>query len=104
MRPLRRPIALASAAILAGTLAGCSSPSTEAEPECLPPQCVVIDPAEPILIGSLLNIDDPISRDTAAIVAMSIDYLDGEFDGLNGQLLNRPVELISELEACSAST
>lgn len=104
MRSLRRPIALASAAIIAGTLAGCSSPSTEAEPECLPPQCVVIEPAEPILIGSLLNIDDPIGRDTAAIVAMSIDYLDGEFDGLNGRLLNRPVELISELEACSADS
>ena len=92
MRSLRHPITLASAAILAATLAGCSSPSTEAEPDCLPPSCVVIEPAEPIHIGSLLNTDDPIGRDTAAIVAMTIDYLDGEFDGLNGQLLNRPVE------------
>ena len=104
MRSLCRPIALATAAILAGTLAGCSSPSTETEPECLPPSCVVIEPAEPIHIGSLLNTDDPIGRDTAAIVAMTIDYLDGEFDGLNGQLLNRPVELISEQEACSADS
>lgn len=104
MRRTRGPVALASLALISGALAGCSGPSADAAPDCLPPACVVIEPAEPIHIGSLLNINDPVGRDTAAIVAMSIDYLDGEFDGLNGRLLGRPVELVSEQEACTAES
>jgi branched-chain amino acid transport system substrate-binding protein len=67
--------------------------------------CVEIASGDPINIGTLLVIsgaDSTLGQDSQNGVRLAVDYLDGEFDGTDGTLLDHPVTLTNEDELCSA--
>src|SRR5713226_237044 len=66
--------------------------------------CVTVASGAPIKIGTLLSI----SGDTAALgddsnagVALAIDYLDGKFDGVNGQIDGHDIQVQKEDDLCA---
>jgi branched-chain amino acid transport system substrate-binding protein len=67
--------------------------------------CVEIAEGDPINIGTLLVIsgaDATLGQDSQNGVRLAVDYMDGEFDGTDGTLLDHPVQLTNEDELCSA--
>jgi branched-chain amino acid transport system substrate-binding protein len=57
---------------------------------------------QPLYLGTLLFESDPIGLDVARSIRLAIDYLDGSFDGIPGQLLGHDVSLVAEDDGCSA--
>lgn len=85
-------------------------PSTEpagAPEECAadPMGCVEIAAGDPIKIGSLMVITGPDSSlglDSQYGVELALDYADGAFDDVNGQIKGHDVVLVPEDDGCSA--
>lgn len=90
-------------------LAACGSGSNvESEPlpeECVREEgrCIEVGIGEPIYLGALLSLDRDSGRDALASVRLAIDYLDGTFDGIDGDLLGHRVALVEEDDGCSAA-
>lgn len=89
----------------------CSSGSSSASggggaADCnTPPGCVTVDAGAPIEIGTLLattGATKNLGLDSLYGVELAVDYLDGTFDGTDGQLDGHPVKLVNETDGCSA--
>lgn len=93
---------LALAALLAGGLTGCGETQPDSSaPDCPPEECVIVGVGQPIYLGLLLNDDSASGQDTEDTVRLGIDYLDGEFDGVDGQLYGHSVVLVESPEDCT---
>ena len=67
--------------------------------------CVEVGAGEAIQLGTLLAIEGDtasLGQDSQNGVRLAVDYLDGAFDGTDGQLLGHSVELVNENDGCSA--
>jgi branched-chain amino acid transport system substrate-binding protein len=67
--------------------------------------CVAVAPGDPIKIGSLLVTTGPNSSlglDSQYGVELALDYADGAFDDVNGQIQGHDVALVAEDDGCSA--
>jgi branched-chain amino acid transport system substrate-binding protein len=106
MMPVARAIASCLAAVAACiALSSCGSDVAVApDPACDadPANCVIVGIGEPIYLGSLLFMGDPVGADTRNTIALALDYLDGAFDGRNGKVLGHPVDVVAETENCTA--
>ncbi len=79
----------------------------EGDPCGDPYGCVELHVGEPIELGALLWLDQDsccIGLDSQVSVRLAIDYLDGSFDGKDGQLLGHDVVLLSEDDGCNAES
>ncbi len=83
-----------------------SSGATGSAVDCTTaPGCVTVASGAPIEIGTLLATTGPnknLGLDSLYGVELAIDYLDGSFDGTNGQILGHDVKLVNESDGCSA--
>lgn len=107
MNALRRVAALGCMVVVGGVLAACGggSPVREVGPEpCdrADEDCIEVGIGEPIFLGTLLSSDRASGQDALASVRLAIDYLDGQFDGIDGTLLGHRIALIEENDGCSA--
>jgi len=68
-----------------------------------PPECIEIGIGEPVRVGVLawLSGDSSAGRDALLGSELAIDYLDGRFDGIDGQLLGHNVVLSVADEGCT---
>ncbi len=101
---MRTLAAIAAVAAMAVGAAGCGGDQAVApDPDCQarPGNCVTIGIGEPIPIGTLLFMDDASGADTRNTVTLALDYLDGEFDAREGQVLGHRVEVLDEVEDCT---
>ncbi|MFM7718903.1 MAG: branched-chain amino acid ABC transporter substrate-binding protein [Actinomycetota bacterium] len=67
--------------------------------------CVEVGAGESIQLGTLLAISGGaafLGTDSQNGVRLAVDYLDGAFDGTDGQLLGHAIELVNEDDGCSA--
>ncbi|MFM8944663.1 MAG: branched-chain amino acid ABC transporter substrate-binding protein [Actinomycetota bacterium] len=67
--------------------------------------CVQIAAGAPIQLGTLQAISGDVAslgQDQVNGVILAVDYLDGAFDGVGGQLLGHDIELQGEDDLCSA--
>lgn len=67
--------------------------------------CVTVASGEPIKLGSLLSISGDtkaLGDDSNAGIELALDYLDGNFDGEQGQIAGHDVDLVKEDDGCSA--
>jgi branched-chain amino acid transport system substrate-binding protein len=65
--------------------------------------CVVYEKGAPIKIATLLAItgdNKNLGLDSQHGAQLAADYLDGNFDGKNGQLLGHEVQLVNEDDGC----
>lgn len=104
---MRRLLGLGLALTLGVTgLAGCGGDSADSTAaECANSACVEIAPGAPIRVGGLLwlgTTDDETGRDSLRGVELAVDYLDWDFDGIEGDLLGHPVEIETADEGCDA--
>ena len=106
MMPVARAIASCLAAAAACiALSSCGSDVAVApDPVCDadPANCVTVGIGEPIYLGSLLFMEDSLGADTRNTIALALDYLDGAFDGRDGDVLGHPVDVVAETENCTA--
>jgi len=96
--------AIAAVAAIAMGAVGCGSDraaAPDAECEARPGNCVNIGIGEPIPIGTLLFMGDASGADTRNTVTLALDYLDGQFDAREGQVLGHRVEVLDETEDCT---
>ena len=66
--------------------------------------CVVFNVGDPVEIGALLWFGQGSTGsgvNSQVAVNLAVDYLDGVFDGVPGQLLGHPVEVLLEDDGCS---
>ncbi len=103
------------ACALGVSVAGCgsSSPAEDAtrtvDEVCAedPFGCVVFNVGDPVELGALLWVGPGASGSgvgSEVAVNLAVDYLDGVFDGVPGQLLGHPVEVLVEDDGCSRDT
>ena len=64
--------------------------------------CVTVGVGEPIYLGTLLDRTQLNGQDATTAIQLAVDYLDGAFDGTDGQLLGHRVVLLNQEEGCSA--
>ena len=67
--------------------------------------CVEVASGEPISIGTLLSITGDtknLGLDSQYGVELAADYLDGTFDGTNGQIAGHDIAFVNEDDGCSA--
>jgi branched-chain amino acid transport system substrate-binding protein len=67
--------------------------------------CVSVASGQPINLGTLLvtsGADANLGTDSLNGVMLALDYLDGSFDGQDGQVLGHDVQLTNEDDLCSA--
>lgn len=104
---MRRPALAVVVAVVAVALGGCggsepaAAPTASACPES-GPTCVRVGVGQPIYLGELLNLTTESGTDVQQSLRLSVDYLDGVFDGAPGQLLGHDVEILSQEDQCSA--
>jgi branched-chain amino acid transport system substrate-binding protein len=70
-----------------------------------PAGCVEVGADEPITIGTLLAIEGDVAflgLDSQYGVELAVDYRDGAFDGVPGQVAGHDVALVNENDGCSA--
>jgi branched-chain amino acid transport system substrate-binding protein len=98
-------VALALALGAAG-LAACGGDGTDATAAaCANSACIEIAPGAPIRVGALLwfgTTDDETGRDSLRGVELAVDYLDWDFDGIEGDLLGHPVKIVTADDGCDA--
>ncbi len=106
---MTRRLLLALAVVVAGAaVGGCgaddeaAAPTTASCPES-GATCVRVGVGQPIYLGELLNLTTESGIDVQQSLRLSVDYLDGVFDGTPGQLLGHDVELLSQEDQCSAA-
>lgn len=103
---MRRLLLMCLILASAVSLAGCagSGDATVASADCprSGPECVSVPIGQPVYIGSLFLLSDPVGLDAAQSVTLAIDYLDGEFDGVPGQLMGHDVVVLAEDDQCSS--
>ena len=103
MRRVAAVAALGLALVLAACGGGASDTSSSvAGCPVSGPTCVRVGVGQPIFLGTLLDESDPIGDDVAASVRLAIDYFDGSFDGVPGQVLGHDVTVLAEDDGCSA--
>ena len=83
-----------------------TSTVTDVEEVCAadPFGCVVFNVGDPVELGALLWLGADSSQSgvgSRVAVELAVDYLDGVFDGVPGDLLGHPVEVITEDDGCS---
>jgi len=69
------------------------------------PGCVTVAAGEPIQIGTLLAISGDtknLGLDSQYGAALALDYLDGTFDGTQGQIKGHDIQMVNEDDGCSA--
>ncbi len=69
------------------------------------PGCVTVAAGEPIQIGTLLSITGDtknLGLDSQYGATLALDYLDGTFDGTQGQVAGHDVTMVNEDDGCSA--
>jgi len=62
---------------------------------------VIVGVGQPIYLGLLLNSGSASGQDTESTVRLGVDYLDGEFDGVDGDLYGHGVVIIESPEDCT---
>ena len=66
---------------------------------------LTIAPGDPIMLGTLLTPSDGtpswVGRDAERGVQLAVDFLDGTLDGVPGEFLGHPVEVVGASEGCS---
>jgi branched-chain amino acid transport system substrate-binding protein len=70
-----------------------------------PPGCVTVASGAPIQVGTLLattGSTKSLGLDSLYGVQLAIDYLDGTFDGTDGQVAGHDINLVNESDGCSA--
>lgn len=86
-------------------LSACGTPTAESEArqQCArsADACIEVGIGRPIYVGTLLLETDPSGVDSKRSVALAVDYLDGLFDGVDGQLLGHPVATLDEVDDCT---
>lgn len=108
-------LALGAALAVALGVSACGSDSTGAatsrlvEEVCAadPKGCVEFGVGEPVELGALLWVGPTASgsgEGSRVAVELAIDYLDGSFDAIPGNLLGHPVDLIVDDDGCSPET
>ncbi len=105
-RALARAAVGAALLLVAGlALGGCGTESGEraARAACARSKdaCIEVGVGRPIYMGTLLLETDPSGIDAKRSVALAVDYLDGAFDGEDGELLGHPVTVLGEQEDCT---
>ena len=101
-RWLHSAATIAAGATLTLGLTGCSTSTEQTTvPDCPPEECVIVGVGQPIYLGLILNDDSASGKDTEDTVRLAIDYLDGEFDGVDGDLYGHGVVLIESPEDCT---
>ncbi|MDH5372945.1 MAG: branched-chain amino acid ABC transporter substrate-binding protein [Acidimicrobiia bacterium] len=88
-----------------GTTAAGGGDDAAAACDADPFGCVEVGAGEAITIGTLLVISGPnasLGQDSQNGVVMAADYLDGTFDGTNGELLGHPIAFNHQDDGCSA--
>lgn len=95
-------IALSIVAALAAGCGGATAPDAADQCPRSGPTCVRVGVGQPIYLGTLLLRTDPVGVDAASSIALAIDYLDGGFDGVPGQLLGHDVAVLEEDDQCSS--
>ena len=102
---IARTLALAAAVVAVLGLSACGTPSPgqSARAECARDEgaCIEVGVGRPIYIGTLLFETDSGGIDAKRSLAMAVDYLDGQFDTIDGQLLGHPVVTLPETEDCT---
>jgi len=102
----------ALAAVLVVVAVGCARSDsdtvtvTDVEEVCAadPYGCVVFNVGDPVELGALLWLGSDSSQSgvgSRVAVELAVDYLDGVFDGVPGDLLGHPVEVLTEDDGCS---
>ena len=81
--------------------------STGSEVDCATVEfgCVEVAAGDPIEIGTLLSISGAtksLGLDSQYGVRLAVDYLDGKFDGVDGQIDGHAVKLVNVDDGCSA--
>jgi branched-chain amino acid transport system substrate-binding protein len=81
--------------------------STGSEVDCATVEfgCVEVASGEPISVGTLLSITGDtknLGLDSQHGVVLAADYLDGTFDGTNGQIAGHDIAFVNEDDGCSA--
>ncbi|MGB7805767.1 MAG: branched-chain amino acid ABC transporter substrate-binding protein [Actinomycetota bacterium] len=81
--------------------------STGSEVDCATVEfgCVEVASGEPISIGTLLSITGDtknLGLDSQYGAELAADYLDGTFDGTNGQIAGHDIAFVNEDDGCSA--
>jgi branched-chain amino acid transport system substrate-binding protein len=107
---MTRPRWVVGAAVLGALVllaAGCAKKSTSGAESAAcksdPFGCVVYDKGTPIKIATLLAItgdNKNLGLDSQHGAQLAADYLDGTFDGKNGQILGHQVQLVNEDDGC----
>jgi branched-chain amino acid transport system substrate-binding protein len=109
----RRQVAWAVAAAvvvavgLSGSAGAASGPVASAAPKACrrdPSACVRVGIGQPIYIGTLLDRTQLNGRDSSTAIDLAVDYLDGQFNGVDGTLLGHRVVLLDQEDGCSAAT
>lgn len=90
-------------------LAACEDSNLELRERsaCSGSGCLVVGAGQDIEVGTLLwtkTQETETGIDSQRGVELAIDYLDGEFDGVDGTILGHRVTLTSEDDGCSADT
>ena len=93
-------------AVLALVAAACTEGgAAPAECEDDPFGCVEVGAGDPIEVGTLLVITGPnafLGQDSQNGVVLAADYLDGTFDGVNGELFGHTIAFNHQDDGCSA--
>jgi len=101
-RAALRGLALAVAVLeVAGCGAAADRPAASGCAES-GPDCVRVGVGQPIYLGELLNLTTASGQDSQQSVRLGVDYLDGVFDGVPGQLLGHDVRVLTQEDECSA--
>ncbi len=67
--------------------------------------CVEVGSGEAVTVGTLLSIAGPtknLGLDSQYGVELAADYLDGTFDGVDGEIAGHPIAFVNEDDGCSA--
>ena len=117
MRPKRRtrwfpavvalPLVVGLAACSLGGTGTATDRVVEEVCEADPKGCVEFGVGEPVELGALLWVGPTASgsgEGSRVAIELAIDYLDGSFDDIPGELLGHPVELIVDDDGCNPET
>ena len=97
---MRYHLAAVAALTAAVALSACGATVSTA-PECDPENCVVIPPGEAITLATLLDSASDNGADSLATVELAIDYTDGAFDTIAGQVLGHNVDVVAVDDDCT---